>query len=65
MADHRQYQKGQDSFYGLDREARDRFGDALVLDDLDWDDWFEIKPSLAFRKGFTEAWEQWQRCGAP
>lgn len=47
-------------FEGLSTEQRFELGDALVLGDFDWMDWFERKPSQLFLRVLDDARIHWE-----
>lgn len=50
---------GKTWFESLSSCDKDAIGDALVLGDFDWMDWFVDKPSAAFLAGINEGFSLW------
>jgi len=52
--------KGEAWFNELPLHYKILLGDDMVLDGVDWFDWFDSVPSPSFKSGVAYAWQLWE-----
>ena len=56
----REREAAREFWEGLDSAARWTLGDALVLGEFDWRDWFASKPSRVFMNELDDVRMHWE-----
>lgn len=56
----RERQRALRYFAKLTTDERHELGDALVLGDFDWMDWFDERPTLVFLRALDDARIHWE-----